>query len=91
MLQQVAVVQGAQAKVLDTQGAFGVDGVIELARMRFNELQQPFVDDADIETRANRLRERIDALRLDFLIDEFRKARWTSRSPRIGHQRARDR
>jgi len=28
---------------------------------------------------------------LDFLIDEFRKVRWTSRSPPTGHQRARDR
>ena len=57
VLQQVAVVQGAQAKVLETQGALGVDGVVELAGVRFHELQQPFVDDADIETRANRLRE----------------------------------
>ena len=39
MLQQVAVVQSANAEVLEFARALGVDGIVELARVRFHELQ----------------------------------------------------
>jgi len=54
-------------RVIDAFNRRDVDGIVELAGVGFHELQQPFVDDAGIETRAYGLRERVDALRFDLL------------------------
>ena len=67
--QQVAVVQGTQAEVIEVQVQRAVDGVVELACVGLHEVQQAVVDQADFMATADRLREGVDFLARDFLGD----------------------
>jgi hypothetical protein len=69
-LQRVTIVQGAQSEIFEPPGAVDVDGIVQLARVGFDEVQHPFVDESRVESGADGLRERVDSLALHFLVDE---------------------
>ncbi len=73
MFEQIAVVQSAQSEILEAPGALHVDGIIEFSGMRLDELQHPFVDQADIEAGPNGLGKGMNTQALDFLVDERRE------------------
>ena len=69
MAQQVAVVQRAQAEVVEVQVERGIQRIVELARIGLHEVQQAVVDQADLVAAGDRLRERVDLLAGDLLGD----------------------
>jgi len=62
VLEQVAVVQGAQAEVLELHVALGHDCVVELAGVCVNKSSEAVVDDTQREAGGNRLGEGVDLL-----------------------------
>ncbi len=68
--QQVAVVQRAQAEVVEVEVVVGVDRIVELARVDLDEVEQALVDQAHLMAAAHRLRERVDLLAGYLLRDE---------------------
>ena len=69
MAQQVAVVDRAEAEVLEPQVARRVDRVIELAGIDCDELGGPVADETLGVAEADRLAERCDSLTADLLVD----------------------
>ena len=69
VLEQVAVVDGAQAEVLEEAVARGVDGVVELARVGGDELGDALVDQAQAVPGGDGLREGMHFLSRQLLVD----------------------
>ena len=69
MAQQVAVVQGAQAEVVEAAVQRRVQRIVQLARVGLHETEQAVVDQADFMAAQDRLRERVDFLPGHFLGD----------------------
>ena len=67
--QQVAVIQRAQAEVVEAPVQRRVDGVVELARIGLHELQQALVDQAELMAAGHGLREGVDPLAGHLLVD----------------------
>lgn len=70
MAQQVAVVQRAQAEVVEVEVERGIQRVVELARVDLHEVEQALVDQADLVAARDRLREGADFLAGHLLGDE---------------------
>ena len=68
--QQVAVVDGAQAKELEEVVAVVDDRVVELAGVGSDELDRCVADDAEFVADQDRLRERVDVLVPYLLVDD---------------------
>ncbi len=73
VLQQIAVIEGPHPEVFELLGPGRIDRVVELAGVGLDEPQYPLVDQADVEPETDRLRERVDAEALHFLVDETRE------------------
>ena len=71
--QQVAVVDSTQAEIFEPSRGERVDGVVELACVEGDEFTQSIVDDAEFGPARHRLRERLNLLTRDFLVDVGRK------------------
>ena len=69
MAQQVAVVDGAQAKELEQVVLVGLDGVVQLAGVGGHELRHLGADETLVETHGHRLRKGVDVLVTDLLVD----------------------
>ncbi len=67
--QQVAVVDGLDAEVLELPVGHGRDGVVELARVVLDERRGLVADQPFGVAEADRLAERRDALPPDFLVE----------------------
>ena len=73
MLQEVAIVDRAQAEVLEEVVAVGLDRVVELASIGGHELRGAIVDESELGAHFNGLAEGVDLLVLDFLVDVGRE------------------
>ena len=73
VLQQVAVVDRAQPEVLEFPIALAGDRVVQLPRVGGDELHQPLVRQPQPVRRADRLREGVDLLAADLLVDVGRQ------------------
>src|SRR5688572_469675 len=69
MLDEVAVVERAQAEILELPIAGRVDGVVELASIVSNELGDPYVRDVEPMRKSDRLRKRLNLLAAHLLVD----------------------
>ena len=70
VLQQVAVVQRADAEVLEQLVPLRRDGIVQLARVDRGELRDAVVDEAEGVPRLHGLREGVDVLVAHFLVYE---------------------
>ena len=70
MLEQVTIVQSTDPEIFEALRALGIDGIVELAGIGFDELQHALVDQTHIKAGANGLGEGIDSEALDFFVDE---------------------
>jgi hypothetical protein len=67
--QQIAVVQGAQAEVIEAPVQRRIQRVVQFARVGLHEAEQAVVDQSDFVAAQDRLRERMDFLPGHFLGD----------------------
>src|ERR1700733_8094096 len=81
MLEEVPVVHRSQAEVLELPIAIAIDRVVQLPGVARRELQKASVDEPELVSHAYGLRECVDTLVLDLLVDV--RGQETGAEPRV--------